>query len=334
MAERKRLVIGFDSAVEYWRMARVALSAQPEPEGRVLGERPLSWAARARRALELLGLESPVDTVVADARLRCKADHLAEHVWKGPIGEEHVHALGNDVYVCRVWVAIAQLAASGDEIELARLAYEMCGTYGLTPWAAEGVAHDLQPLTSVSELRAYATTLAALRVRGAAKMLDVLEIVADGSNSPRETDLAIFLSTSRAKGGAGLRGFRLNERMRLGGAIGQRYGQGEVVPDFLWKGVVVEYDSDEWHSTAAAKRRDERKRRIYGAMGLECLTMTSDIPRSNQKLGAFVDDLERALGVRRGPLSVRMSTAREELRERLFGPEDEREALASMRARN
>lgn len=332
MADRRGLVIGFDSAVAYWRMARVAAPPPPEPEGRVFGTQPLSRAALARRALEVSGVEPPVDTVVTDARHRCKAAHLAEHVWRGPIGEEHLHPLGDGLYVCRICVAIAQFAASGDEIELARLAYEMCGTYGLTPWSSEGVAQDLRPLTSVSELRAYANILAALGVRGASKLLGVLGIVADGSNSPRETDVAIFLATSRAKGGAGLGGFRLNVRMRPNEKTEQRYGRGEVVPDFSWEGVVVEYDSDEWHRSAAAKRNDERKRRVYGAMGLTCLTMTSDIPRSNQKLNTFAEDLERALGVRRAPLSARMLTSRERLRERLFGPEEEREALMALNA--
>lgn len=71
-------------------------------------------------------------------------------------------------------------------------------------------------------------------------------------------------------------------------------GQKTIVPDLSWpNGTVMEYDSDQEHQSPATRARDERKRRAYRAEGMDCLTLTNGILRSNHELNLFCEELEK-----------------------------------------
>lgn len=184
---------------------------------------------------------------------------------------------------------------------------------------------------SVEELRGYASAVRSLGVAGGARALRALRLVTEGSNSPRETDVSILMGATRTSGGLGLGGFELNRRIRLPERLAEKIGQRVVVPDFSRpNGTLLEYDSDQEHSSPAARARDERKRRAYLEEGLDCLTLTSDVLGSNARLEAFAEDLARSIGVRRRASSERMLERRAGLRERLFGPERAADALLAL----
>ena len=114
-------------------------------------------------------------------------------------------------------------------------------------------------------------------------------------------------------------------------ALADQIGQSVIKPDFSWhNGTVVEYDSEQEHSTPAARARDERKRRAYQSVGMDCLTLNNDILRSNERYNWFAGELEHSLGIYRKGISSAMAERRRELRERLFGPETEEAALAAL----
>lgn len=330
----ERLIIGFGSALEFWRRARAAAPSAPdlEPAGHVFGAQRLSVPDRAARVCEGYGLEAPLTLVAAGRERRYACRGVSYLTWSGPLPDALLFGLGDDVYVCRMPLALSQLSRSYDVVGLAEVGYEMTGTYGLAPWAYDDLVKDVQPLVDVSELVSYAQTARALGVYGAGKALASLALVVSRPNSPRETGLGIYMMQSRVRGGVQLGGFRMNESLELPPRLQELLGQRVVKPDFLWpNGTVVEYDSDEWHLSPRKKAADERKRRAYRAEGLDYLTMTSDIPRSQKKLDAFMADLEKSLGLRRRPASAAMELRRRELRERLFGPESDDASLARLR---
>lgn len=329
----QKMIVGYESALEFWRRARAAslTPAEDDAMGRVYGARQLDPAELSARAAGMMGVEEPIDVIVAERGERRWNSSARYHLWKGPLDDRYLLGLGGGVFVCTMPAVLVQLARTYERIELARVAYEMSGTYGLTPWASDTKAQDLRPVVDVADMRAYALSARATKVRGAERALEALRIVVNGSNSPRETDLGIFLASSRAVGGAGLSGFRMNERFKLPDELADRLRQSSVIPDFSWYDrVIMEYDSDEEHLSPEAKARDERKRRAYRDVGLDCLTMTSDIPASNRKLNGFIEDLEKSLRIRRRPLTPKMLDARAELREALFGPEAVGEALDAL----
>ena len=328
-----RLIVGYESALGFWRATRAAAPVQHvlEPSGRTYGALRPPLSERARRVLALCGGEAPLDVVVSRKEERHNCDLIADHVWRGPLTREHLVDLGQGVSVCVMPAVFSQLAYSFDEISLAEIAYEMTGTYGIAPWEDDGAHARLEPLVDVAGLCGYATSARLLGVRGARRACAALDIVVPGSNSPRETDTAIFLSLGRGRGGLGAAGFKMNAPVALPDRLASMVGQKTIVPDFSWpNGTVMEYDSDQEHQSPAARARDERKRRAYRAEGMDCLTLTNGILRSNHELNLFCEELEKSLGLRRTPASERMLVRRRELRQRLFGLETESAALLEL----
>ncbi|WP_455139428.1 hypothetical protein [Thermophilibacter sp.] len=324
MGERD-LVIGYESALAFWRRARVGATPEPAGDdagGRVYGTRRLTLSERARRGIEVCSCDGPLDVVRAGSGPRHNNKLIADHIWRGPIADQHLVSVGDGLWVCRAPLALAQLGASTDVVELAELAYELVGSYAVVPGSASGTVGDLEPLTSLEELRGYAADAAALGVRCADRVLDALDLVVPGSRSVRESDIGIMLSLSRVRGGALMRGFSLNAPISLPRSLAATIGQRRIIPDFSWPcGTVVEYDSTRWHQSPEARARDERKRRAYKQEGLDYLTLTRGILGSDAELDQFLEDLEQSLGIKRRAPSERMLSARHALRARLFGPE-------------
>lgn len=318
----QRIVVGFESALSFWRGARVGAAECPEetPEGRVYGVGSPDLADRARVALGQCGADSPLEVVIPDRSGRHGCELICDHVWKGPLSSAHLHGLGGDISVCRPAAVFSQMATVLDQIELLELAFELTGAYGLSPGSEEGFEGGMRPLATVEELVEYASAARALGARGARSALEALELVVPGSKSPRETDVAIFLEFGRVRGGADLGGFRLNERVRLPEPLARKMGQLSIEPDFSWpNGTVVEYDSEVWHRSAERRAHDEAKRRAYKSVGMDCLTLTKGMVADEFLLEGFVEDLTASLGIRRRPASPQMLAARQDLLARLFG---------------
>lgn len=326
----RELIVGFQTALDFWRSARIAEGgiAWLESEGRIFGARDLTLREQAERISALCHTEGPIDVVAARAAARYARGPVESHVWRGPLGEGWLFRLGDGIAVCRMPVVLAQLGAELSEIDLMRIAYEMTGTYGLAEWADKGMRTGLSPLVDLGELQTYADYARANGVRGASRASDALGWVVPNSNSPRETDVAILHVLPRRRGGLGLGGFRLNDRIELPAALAQDLGRKTLVPDFSWgNGTVTEYDSHSEHDSPEARARDESKRRAYRKAGLDCLTLTKGILGSDQRLNSYALELEESLGVKRRRPTEAILRLRSARREELFGPEATEEAL-------
>ena len=320
---KREILVGYWSGLEFWRKARVASGdlASLDLPGPIIGAREERLLVRVRRALGMCGLDGRLHVARRADEPRFNSPGLVSHCWRGPLSTEHVLKLGDGLSVCRVPVIFVQLAQELDVIDLALLAYELTGRYGLTPWASDSFDSELDPLADVDELRAYAAAARAMRVRGGARALEALRYVVPNAKSPREASVALFLSLPRVQGGCGFAGFELNRGTGLPARLWDALGQKRVIPDFSWKDTFVEYDSDGFHRTIEQRARDDRKRLAYESCGMKLLTLTNGILQSNALVEEFVDDLARALGVRRRPPTVEMEAKRRALRERLFGLE-------------
>lgn len=318
------ICIGLESALRFWRSVRSTDGSLQEHEvadafgGRAIGAKQM--LPRARR-LCLCERDQPLDLVSGGPFERSVLVGARTHKWRAPLGPSQLICIEQGIFVCRPPVVLAQLGANLDEISLAQVACELMGTYGLVPWADEDIIHDVDPLASLAECREYASAARALHVRGATRAFDALRISAPNSNSPRETDVAIYLQLERLSGGAGLRGFDMNRRLAVPQELWPLAGQRVIKPDYCWQRtkVVCEYDSDENHLNIRQKTKDERRRATLEAMGYKVMTFTNGILKSGEALNAFTAELERQLGVRRNPMNAKMLARRSDLCERLFG---------------
>ncbi len=326
----RELIVGFWSALDFWRSVRVAASGWDAPDlgGRVFGARDPSLSEQVSRAVSLCNTAVPLDVIAPDAAHRHSGELTRDHIWGGPLVRSRLIGLGDGIWVCDVATAFTQLAAGTNEIELAQVAYEMTGTYGLTPWTDSGVTGNLRPLVDLAELRGHASSARATKVRGAATACRALELVVPGSASPRESEVATMLMMTRARGGLSLGGFTMNEPLELPRDLGRLVGSGSIRPDFLWEDhmVAMEYESDAWHSSLGSVERDEGRRRVLETMGYSVMRLTNDVLRSDVRLNAFMTTLARRLYPRRPPASEAMLLKRRDLRALLFGPESTAEA--------
>lgn len=321
-----RLVIGFESALSFWRSARVAqlvnrdAAAQEEP-GVVFGAGNLTLTERARRALEICCCDGPLDVVIGERDARHNCPLIRDHRWAGPAVGEGLFRVDERMYIYRMPAVLVQLASIWDDVELAMVAMEMPGTYGLSDQLEKGWDVDLAPLITHGELTKYIRASKALGVRGSIRADSALELAVANSNSPRETALAVYFNLSRRRGGAELRGFEMNQPIELMGEQRELAGQDQVKPDFLWecKRVTVEYDSDLTHLNSKQKTKDERRRSALESVGYKPLVVTNGITSDEVALNALTSQLERRLGYRRKPLSAREAALRSMLLRRLFG---------------
>lgn len=317
------LVIGYESALEFWRRARAAASRDLSCEvGRVFGRGHETTGELAARALAVTGLEGPLDVVVGGGGGRHHCDLLRDHMSAAPLPDDQLLSVDRDIAVCRMPVVLVQLARGADVVDLAEVAYEVAGTYVLTPWADDGFARAARPLVDLEDLLGYARAARAVGVRGAKRACDALELVVPGSNSPMETDVAVLMSLTRARGGLSLGGFVMNPKVAIPEPFDRVVGGPVIRPDFYWPehGIVLEYESDRFHASAEAMKRDERRRRAFEAAGFLHRRLLSDVLSSDGQLNIFVRELVSHVDPYRAPASEAMLRRRRALRARLFGP--------------
>lgn len=333
MAEQT-LIVGYNTALEFWRAARVASSSLQEPEvvGRTYGRLPQSPTSLARRAIELLGAEAPIDVVASKVEARMRSPIIRAHSCAAPLPPKSLFFIDDDIAICRMPAVLVQLARGSTPVELARIAYEMTGTYGFEAGQGSDVVQDLHPLLDLGELRGYARSCRATRTRGSRIAVDALRYVVPNSNSPRETDVAIILMMPRSMGGFGLSGFVMNPSIRLSSHLGAIVGSDTLKPDFYWpdRKVMLEYESQKYHRGPSAMSRDERRRRAFESEGYHVMRLMNDVLKTNDELNSFMTQLAQALGIYRRPASQHMLDCRRRLREELFGPVSEETAKYEM----
>lgn len=321
-----RLIIGFESALSFWRSSRVAqlvagTDMTLEESGAVFGTGNKTLTERAHAALNACCCKGPLDVLLTQGGARHNCPLIRNHRWTGPSADGGLFKIDEQTYVCRMPAVLVQLASVWDDIEVATIAMEVLGTYGLSDQLERGWDVDLAPLVTYGELVRYIRAAMALDARGAHRAGAALELAAPDSNSPRETALAVYFNLSRRRGGAELRGFVMNRSIELTGEQRKIAGQDRVKPDFLWKSehVTVEYDSDLSHLSSRQKTKDERRRSALESAGYKSLVVTNGITGDEIALNALTVQLERRLGYRRKPLSDRQVALRRMLVRRLFG---------------
>lgn len=317
--QRRDLVVGLYDAVEYWRMVR--RSSADQSWSAVYGGRELTLSQKVERAKIVCGSCAKLQVVAPSAATRPQSDDVEAHVWGGVFSREASEPIGKNVRVSGIKQAIVQLGLVADEVEIMTVAYEFCGSYVLAPEEPRGFVTNVEPLVNARDLADYAELEKARGVKGAARAAKALAHVADGSNSPYETKVAIALALPRQSGGYGLGGFKLNARLELSDAASTIFGFPAIRPDFSWPGSdhVLEVLGRHDHGGDAGFRSDPKRADAFLAMGKVVHWATTEQLRSTEKTEAIFEDLACKLGKRRAALGTKARLRRAELHDRLFG---------------
>ncbi len=215
-------------------------------------------------------------------------------------------------------LAILQMACSLSEMDLLKLAYELCGSYVLDDRFPRGFG-SCKPLSSRSRIRSFAMRLA--DTRGTTALLKATELLSQGASaSPKETGLAMMLSAPPSRGGYGLPLPELNTRVDLGAKARKLYQHPYCVCDLLLPGLDIEYDSWAEHESKDSGRRDSHRSLALALEGLEVIHVYDAHVKRIEGMDSLALLIAAKLGIGisipQDPLSV---AKRESLRSRLLG---------------
>ena len=254
--------------------------------------------------------------VLVDSQAKKSASkHVIPHVCTKELAQGSLLQLKRGVYVASIGICLVQLSRRLSIPGLIRVCYELCAKYEVVPdpcceerQDAENLLHHCrqqkcQQLISVAELRRSVSDNSHLK--GAKRVLDALRFVVDGSESPRETDLAMYTWCPPRFGGYGFRVATMNKTVLING----RERRCDLF--FSQERVGVEYDSDLHHSGPRKSAEDSSRVKQLEGKGYRMISITNGELQDFDLAHEAMALLGKRLGVR-----VRKATGGNDLRRR------------------
>ena len=286
-----------------------------------------------------LGVET-LDLLVPSRADRRRSQHVKTHLCTNELPAGSFISLGHwmgdlDAYVCSPELAFLQAVHDGDSAAAIYAGYAMTSDYRLDNLAPGGVtSRDAGMrdgrLTTKGLIAAYLDR--ASKVRGAAKAKALLPYVVEGSRSPRESGLCMFMSLPAYYGGLALGKAELNKKyfIRDGYNDGRNRklrvlerapditltAKAEVSLDKVRAGllpevltVMVDYDSDAIHDGRGKIHKDaERRNELQMLNGVAYFTVTTDQANDYDKLVRLCERIRRKLHRRKRPIFYKPMT--------------------------
>lgn len=327
---RPPVVIGYESALEFWRKTWLAgngdagdLLGDPFPDDLLLAgaESPellagypklqpvANGAAGARRVSELVGLSEPVGLIVESTACRNETEKFRSCVWSPSVWQGLTAQVEDNIYVCAPELAFLQMAARLGFAALLDLAFELCGDYVLLGSKLHAGRHreDMRRLATPERLRAVCALHE--RVPGIARARIASKYVLPNSWSPMESRMVALLALPRSQGGFGCGNPVLNKRIYLPEDLSVMAGRKYVVPDALYEdaGIAFEYQGS-LHDGAGNRRRDDSKSNALLLMGIETIRVWDEQLCSPNDLGEIAAHVRKRRGIRLKTENAKMTT--------------------------
>ena len=237
------------------------------------------------RSLTDVGADEPLELLVStQAQLR-RGKQLSTRLIAKPLPDGSFFEIEHDLYVCSPELLFLLAASMVPLRSLIALGCELCGTYSLFSASSSAIRHA--QITDVGSIRRYLNQVPGTHGIKLAKQ--ALSCIADGSASPRETDVYMQYCMRPKLGSFGLRGVKLNHTLDLNDFPDARElsDMKKITPDLYWPKhkIAIEYESTKNHGAYASTRdllsinqrklaKDSTRRRTYEAMGIFALTVT------------------------------------------------------------
>ena len=319
------IIIGHKSALEYWRLYG---SAKIDDTARL---RRKSAPLRLPNITDIRdmmpsGLSYPISFIVGSKNAKRESALVRSRAYTGPTPDGCFISIGDRVSVSSPSFCFFQMAGELPLLKLIELGYELCGTYSLSinsEYSPELEVTDKTiyghpRLTDTRALNAFVTRMKG--ISGHEKTCRALRYIADGSASPMETILVMLLTLPYKLGGYGLPMPELNKRIDLKKAIKQNVGKAYYICDIFWPdaNLVIEYDSDFYHTGADRIASDSKKRLDLAAQGITVVTVTWKQIRNIAEFDILAKLIAGKLHRRLRYMNPQFSKAQRELRNTLF----------------
>lgn len=280
-----------------------------------------------------LGIET-LDLLVPSRADRRRSQHVKTHLCTNELPAGSFISLGHwmgdlDAYVCSPELAFLQAVHDGDAAAAIYAGYAMTSDYRLDNLAPGGVtSRDAGMrdgrLTTKELIAAYLDQ--ASKVRGAAKAKALLPYVEEGSRSPRESGLCMFMSLPARYGGYALGKAELNKKyfirdgyndgcnrklrvlertpditLTAKAEVGLDKVRAGLLPEVLT--ALIDYDSDAIHDGSEKIHKDaERRNELQMLNGVAYFTVTTDQASDYEKLVRLCERIRRKLHRRKRPI--------------------------------
>jgi len=216
--------------------------------------------------------------MVKNPGVRRNSKIAKQHVFRGDTPVGCFMNIGNSFMMSSPEFCFLQMATHLSLIELIELGFELCGVYSLPLPGDKEVPkrgfYNRKQLTNTKKLLEFLESMPS--IRGYSKAYRALLYIQDGSASPMETKLAMFMVLPYMLGGFGFTKPELNKRINLTKNTRKFFQQDYYVCDLFWpdKKVAVEYDSDQNHTGSERIARDSKRRNALATMGIQVVSVT------------------------------------------------------------
>ena len=298
------------TALPLWRLASRGIVPMPE-----------SNSARDIRGVDariepihelpsqLLEDEGTVHLMVSNKDRRTQSPQTHCHLFTDKdLPAESFYLWRDNVLVPSPELCFCIMARHLGRTELLRLGMELCGHYRR---ADSKTSYELEQLTCTGKLCHFLERMP--KVRGIGVAREAASRLIDHSNSPRETLIALMCSLPAQSGGFQLPKPVMNQTIDLPDGAKTIAGQGSAAGDIFWEkhALIIEYDSDEFHSNRRA--RDLERRNGIEAAGIHVITITNGIASDYERLTSSLSVAHDLIRARKTNATPRVDALRHKL---------------------
>lgn len=287
------LYVSHESALAFWLSRRAR-------RGRAIGRREkLPSLSPTRDNIDIAWLEEwrfdthPLHVDVAEKRQIQQRGGLVAHLAGGPVPSGAYERVAMDVWVASPELCFCQIAGAVPLIEAVKTGYELCAGYRKDETDTRGF-ESREPVTTPQRLQAFAQRYGG---RGAKAARVAAQYVRGAAASPMETAAAMLLTLPRRYGGHGLPSCKMNHPVKAADPGTPKRDAKTLYGDLVWpdRRVIVEYDSDFFHTGAERIHDDSTRRNALQGAGWKVFTLTKRQLYSVEECDLFVAQLRRAL---------------------------------------
>lgn len=239
-----------------------------------------------------------VHVLVAGGNARSTAKACASHVWSGGLPGGSFYVLGDEIYLSTPEFLFLQMAGKFSISRLAAFGYELCGSFAITAKRERGYETSTPPLTSAERIACYLQRAGGCY--GAKKAREALAFIKDGASCPMEGPLALLIGMPRSRGGRGLDGFLLNQKLALPEGYREHLGRACLLPDLYFpeERVAVKYCGVQEHSDFGGCLFDTGRQTTLNGLRLRLVAVTKQDLYDPDRFEAFTKSLAKLLGRR------------------------------------
>ena len=303
------ILITHMSALDFWRRV-YPIDKRPDPsrccvpQGDFVSVEEAVWTSvPSFFTPDLLKAENGcLHVTVCHSKERRCSSTVTPHLWQGPFPDNAFYRLNDEAYIASPQFAYVQMARTLSLVQLIALGDELCGTYSFDESDKYGARQREIALIGKSDLmkcvRQVREDLGALY--GTAKAERALEFIVEGSASPRETAIEMFLSLPYRMGGYALPKPLMNYEIPLDpepARIARRKGiRADIY--FLSIHFDLEYNGEDAHDGEAAHLSDRSRAIALKMMEIDSVEMTKEQLDNLPNFEAIAMMLAKKLGKR------------------------------------